>query len=38
MGVFDLRGTVEVGVTIILELVYMAFYTCIYFIIRKSKE
>lgn len=35
MGVFDLREEVEVGVTIILEVVYVAFYTWMYFKIKE---
>ena len=38
MGVFDLRGAVEVGVTIIIEVAYMAFYTWIYFKIKEERN
>ena len=38
MGVFDLKGTVEIWVTIILEVIYIAFYTWIYFKIKEERN
>ncbi|MDD6071392.1 MAG: hypothetical protein PUC12_11380 [Clostridiales bacterium] len=38
MVVFDLKGAVEVWVTIILEVVYITFYTWVYFKIKKIRE
>ncbi|MBO5141819.1 MAG: hypothetical protein J6C46_02260 [Clostridia bacterium] len=38
MGVFDLRGGAEVGVTIILEMAYMLFYTGMYFKIKEERN
>lgn len=38
MVVFDLKGGGEIGVTIILEVVYIAFYTWIYFKIKEEGE
>lgn len=38
MVVFDLKGGGEIGVTIILEVVYIAFYTWIYFKIKEERD
>lgn len=38
MVVFDLKGTVEIGVTIIFEVIYISFYTWIYFKIKEERN
>ena len=38
MLVFDLKGTIMITVTIILEVIYVAFYTWIYFKIKEERK